>query len=139
MIYNLHCAYFLSRSIPVLKEKNMWHLFLFFSRISTREVKSFMKLHLNFLHIRQFGFHYLKWKANTSSAKPRISLPQSLQYGTSKFSSRLTLNFVCSKKKVPDQLLVCRIGDLWRTWMIPNWLYMRPNDCSDHPGSILYH
>ena len=43
------------------------------------------------------------------------------------------------KKKVPDQLLVCRIGDLWRTWMIPNWLYMSPSDSPDHLGSILYH
>ena len=34
---------------------------------------------------------------------------------------------VCCKKqqkKVPDQLQVCGIGDLWRTWMIPNWLYI---------------
>ena len=42
---------------------------------------------------------------------------------------RSTINLlepVCCKKqqkKVPDQLLVCRIGDLWMTWMIPNWLY----------------
>ena len=53
-----------------------------------------------------------------------------------------TLEPVCCKKqqkKVPDQLLVCRIGDLWRTWMIPNWLYMSPSDSPDHPGSILYH
>ena len=31
---------------------------------------------------------------------------------------------VCYKKqqiKVSDQLLVFGIGDLWRTWMIPNW------------------
>ena len=30
---------------------------------------------------------------------------------------------VCCKKqqKSSDQLLVCRIGDHWRTWMIPNW------------------
>ena len=46
---------------------------------------------------------------------------------------------VCCQKhqKVPDQLLVCGIGDLWRTWMIPNWLYTSP-ECLDHPGSILY-
>ena len=34
---------------------------------------------------------------------------------------------VCCKKqqkKVPDQLLVCGKGDLWRTWRIPNWFYM---------------
>ena len=30
------------------------------------------------------------------------------------------------------KLLVCRIGDLWRTWMITNWLKMSP-------GSILYY
>ena len=24
-------------------------------------------------------------------------------------------------KKVPVQLMVCRVGDLWRTWRIPNW------------------
>ena len=37
---------------------------------------------------------------------------------------------VCCKnqqKKVPDQILVCGIGFLWRTWMIPNWLYMSPS------------
>ena len=48
---------------------------------------------------------------------------------------------VCCKKqqkKVPDQLLFCGIGDLWRTLMIPNWLYMSPSDSPDHPGSILY-
>jgi hypothetical protein len=31
---------------------------------------------------------------------------------------------VCCKKRqkiVPDQLLVCGVGDLWRTWRIPNW------------------
>ena len=65
--------------------------------------------------------------------------------GPPKFLSKsLTqaLEPVCCKKqqkKVPDQLLVCGIGDLWRTWMIPNWLYMSPSDSLDHPGSILYH
>ena len=57
-------------------------------------------------------------------------------------TSLLELEPVCCKKqqiKVPDQLLVCGIGDLWRTWMIPNWLYMSPSDSLDHPGSILYH
>ena len=34
---------------------------------------------------------------------------------------------------------ICSVGDLWRTWMIPNWLYMSPSDSPDHPGSILYH
>ena len=46
---------------------------------------------------------------------------------------------VCCKKqqkKVPDQLQVCGIGDLWRTWIIPNWLYMSPSDSTDHQGSI---
>ena len=46
---------------------------------------------------------------------------------------------VCCKKqqkKIPDQLLVCGIGDFWRTWMIPNWFYMSPSDTPDHPGSI---
>jgi hypothetical protein len=47
-------------------------LFILFSNIHQNEVKSFMKLHLNFLHIKQFGSHYLRWKANTSSAKPLI-------------------------------------------------------------------
>ena len=49
---------------------------------------------------------------------------------------------VCCKKqqkKVPDQLLVCWIGDLWKTWMIPNWLFMSPSDSPDHSESILYH
>ena len=49
---------------------------------------------------------------------------------------------VCCKKqqkKVPDRFLVCVIGDLWRTWMIPNWFYLSPSDFPDHPGSILYH
>ena len=53
----------------------------------------------------------------------------------------LSLEPVCCKKqqkKVPDQLQVCGIGDLWRTWMIPNLLYMSPSDSPDHPGSILY-
>ena len=27
-----------------------------------------------------------------------------------------------NNKKLPDQLLVCQIGDFRRTWMIPNWL-----------------
>ena len=47
----------------------------------------------------------------------------------------------CKKQqtKVPDQLLVCGIGDLWSTWMIPNWFYMSLGDSPDHPGSILYH
>ena len=42
-------------------------------------------------------------------------------------------------KKVPDYLLVWGIGGLWRTWMIPNRLYMSPSKSPDHPGSILYH
>ena len=53
---------------------------------------------------------------------------------------KIFLEPVCCKKqqkKVPDQLVVCRIGDLWRTWMIPNWLHMSPSDSPDHPGSIL--
>ena len=40
-------------------------------------------------------------------------------------TSLCNLEPVCCKKqqkKVPDQLLVCGIGDFWRTWMIPNWL-----------------
>ena len=41
--------------------------------------------------------------------------------------------------KVPDQLLVCGKGDLWRTWMIQNWSCMSPSDSFDHTGSILYH
>ena len=48
---------------------------------------------------------------------------------------RKSVEPVCCKKqqkKVPDQLLVCRIGDLWRTWMIQNWLYMSPSDSPDH-------
>ena len=59
-----------------------------------------------------------------------------------KFLRLETLEPVCCKKqqkKVPDQLLVCGIGDLWRTWMIPNWLHMSPSDSPDHPGSIYYH
>ena len=47
-----------------------------------------------------------------------------------------TLEPVC-KKKVHDQLLVCGIGDLWRIWMIPNWLYMSPSYSPAHPGSTL--
>ena len=42
-------------------------------------------------------------------------------------------------KKVHDQFLVCGIGNLWSTWMIPNWLYMSPSDSPDHPGPILYY
>ena len=42
-------------------------------------------------------------------------------------------------KKVTDQVLVCRIGNLWRTWMIANWLYMSPSDSLNDPGSIFYH
>jgi len=34
--------------------------------------------------------------------------------------SRASLLQETAKKKVPDQLLDCRKGDLWRTWMIPN-------------------
>ena len=48
---------------------------------------------------------------------------------------------VCCKKqqkKVPDHLLVFGIGDLWRTWMIPNWLHTSSSDFPVHPGSILY-
>ena len=30
-----------------------------------------------------------------------------------------------------------RNRDLWRTCMIPNWLFMSPRDSLDHPGSIL--
>ena len=55
------------------------------------------------------------------------------------FGELSLLEPVCCKKqqkKVPDQLLVCGIGDLWRTWMIPNWLYMSPCDSPDHPRSI---
>ena len=43
----------------------------------------------------------------------------------------LHLELVCCKMqqtKVPDQLLVCRIGDFWRTWIIPNSSYMSPSD-----------
>ena len=29
-----------------------------------------------------------------------------------------------SKKRVPDQLLGCGIGDLWRFWMVWNWSWM---------------
>ena len=35
-------------------------------------------------------------------------------------------HFKKQQKKIPGQLLVCKIGDLWRTSMIPNWLYMSP-------------
>ena len=34
------------------------------------------------------------------------------------------LELVCFQKRqknVPDQLLVCGIGDLWRFWMVPLW------------------
>ena len=43
----------------------------------------------------------------------------------------LHLELVCCKMqqtKVPDQLLVCRIGDFWRTWIIPNSSYTSPSD-----------
>ena len=53
------------------------------------------------------------------------------------FITRISLNWtslkqillepLCSKKKqkkILDQLLVCRIGDLWRFWMVQNWLCM---------------
>ena len=37
------------------------------------------------------------------------------------------LELVCCKKRqkiVPDQLLVCGLGDLWRTWRFPSWFLM---------------
>ena len=54
----------------------------------------------------------------------------------------MLLKPVCCKKKqqkVPDQLLISGIGDLWRTWMIPKWLFTSPSDSFDYPGSILHH
>ena len=40
---------------------------------------------------------------------------------------------------VPDQLLVCGVGDLWRTWRIPNWFWMSISYSHDHLESIWYH
>ena len=53
----------------------------------------------------------------------------------------ILLEPICCKKQQKKVILVCEIGDLWRTWLIPNWLYMymSPSDSPDHPGSILYH
>ena len=44
------------------------------------------------------------------------------------------LEQVCCKKrqeKVPDQLLVCEIGDLLRNLMIPNWFKMGLSEFPD--------
>ena len=49
---------------------------------------------------------------------------------------------VCCKKRqkiVPDQLLVWGVGDLWRTWRIPNWFWMSLSYSHDHLGSVWYH
>ena len=112
-----------------------------------------------------------EWKSNQRNVFEQLTLilktpPLRSHYPLVQTLVSLLLEPVCCKKqpkKVPDQLLVCGIGDLWRTCMIPNWshclhlvlntqetlgyserdtssvLCMIASDSPDHPGSILYH
>ena len=42
-------------------------------------------------------------------------------------------------KKVPDQLLVCEIGDHWRFWMVYNWSWMIRGITWTHIQSVWNH
>ena len=51
----------------------------------------------------------------------------------------IVLEAICCKerqKKVPDQLLVWEVGDLWRTWRNPNWFWMSLSFSHDHLRSV---
>ena len=95
------------------------------------------KIHLKILNKfwpKNFSWRFwphcgLQWRRPRPLLQLELRSPVNIPAGGNLHFTSLgcrLLEPVCCKKqqkKVPNQLLVCGIGEFWRTWMIPNWLY----------------